>query len=262
MPTYAVLGGTGQTGSAIIRQALSQDITLRVYARSAKRVQSTIPELSTAKNVSLHIGDINDTALMTECLRGVDTVFMTAASNYNDPKITIARDAARAIINALISLREEVGKAEFKCPTIIFLSSNSLSPTLSANNPAIIQWLVHQSNYYVYHDIEQAILLIKDQHFIPLVEVCPGALTLGKPTGFQVQTTPATEAMLSYEDLAGGMLKIAKGGEKWQGKEVAVAGMGKVEGANVLVLAKYLSRGFLVSWVPGFAKIGDWSGLW
>lgn len=81
MPTYAVLGATSQIGSEIVKALLPTSNHLNIYARSRTRLESKFPSISSARNVTLFIGDLSDTALFSSCLANADAILSAIATN-------------------------------------------------------------------------------------------------------------------------------------------------------------------------------------
>ncbi len=119
--TYAILGATGQTGSELTKHLISRnDLHLNLYARSQSKLLSVDTTIPSNPNITLFIGSIDDTSVITSCLKDTSVVFATVAQNHNDPECSIARRSAHSIIEALVSLRKQGGDG-FVCPTVVFL---------------------------------------------------------------------------------------------------------------------------------------------
>lgn len=266
MSKFAILGGTGSTGSAIITQLLGSQHILHIYARSEDRLLDTIPQLNDTDRVKLFIGSLDDADNLADCLDGVSAIFSAVASNTSEPNISIARDTAKAVVTALErhKHRAESKGESFKCPTLLFLASASTSRTHIKGEPWLARTIVWQCLYHIYHDLElaQAYLSAPEQDWLPHVVICPGALTKGEAVGHYLSVEPAKEPMLTYDDLAAGMIEIANDPERWEGKEVSVAGKRAPVSPEVRVLAGYLVTGFLCTWVRPLWRVGRWLRAW
>jgi N-acetyl-gamma-glutamylphosphate reductase len=120
MPKYAVLGATGQTGSELVKFLSTRtDVHLHIYARSQSRLDEKLPDINLDRCTTF-VGSIEDTDLISNCIRSTDAVFAVVATNVNQPKCYVARQTADSIIKALKVLSNE-SENTFVCPTIVFL---------------------------------------------------------------------------------------------------------------------------------------------
>ncbi|KAK4684779.1 glucan 1,3-beta-glucosidase, partial [Tremellales sp. Uapishka_1] len=233
MPTYAILGATGQTGIELVRLLLDDpSVHLNLYARSLAKLEKLHPALPQHKDTTtIYAGSLADPSLIASCLRGVDAVFSVLGSNVTTPDCSVGVDSSRAIITALHTLRDEhAGSASaspFACPPVIYLSSASLSPRLSSDKPRFVRWFVHQALWYIYHDMEMGIALFAEpaNAFIPFIQACPGALVSAKGTGARISLDPGGPPMIAYPDLAEGIVMIAKEGTKYKDQQVGIFGL-------------------------------------
>lgn len=293
MYKYAVLGGTGATGSAIITQLLEQGSpgTLHIYARSEERLFKKIPQLEqhiqatvrvdksgsdlleepstsvpAAPHVKLFIGGMSHIDLLSACLTDVDVVYQTLAANVSEPDISIAQDAARVCVDAISLCRKRSpDPSTYVAPTILFLSSASCSPKLSEKQGIWAHWLLHDcALYYIYHDLEiaQRYLESVENTWIPHVIVCPNGLSEGAAVGHTIGLEPSDVAMLSYADLGGAMIEIAEGKDKWEGKMVQASGQREMENPQWGVLVKYICVGLLCRFARPLWSLGRWAGWW
>lgn len=217
MPTYAILGATGQTGSELVKLLLPfEDNTLHLYARSRDRLVSQQPLLNDAKNARLFIGDLGDAQNLDACLEGVDAVFSAVAQNSNEPGCDIAQRTAQALV---ASFERSEGKSE-RCPRLVFLSSGAVDPR--STQP----WLLHQANYYVYRDLEIAVAYLRERPWIPLAVANPGGLVHAPSVDVELTLEPlgapgGGSSMCPYPDLARGMVMMSEE-EKWIDQEVGI----------------------------------------
>lgn len=273
MPTYAILGATGSTGSSLLSYLLERPssasntpLTVNVYARSLSKIPSSY---RSSPNAHFFTGDLSPSTLKT-CLTDTDVIFQCLAQNIAGPGCSIAQRAAHAIVEALESIRREAISAgeKPKCPTVVLLSSASLNPTFSAEIPRILRWVLDRGNYYVYTDLRQAIFyLVEQAPWIPLIRAEPPALVHDMPRGFELRedSLRSHTIFLSYDDLARGMVAMVEGGdggaERWIGKPVGICGMSKDVKKDVLPLIKYQLTGLLAYFLPSVWNLGT-GRLW
>jgi hypothetical protein len=274
MRTYAILGGTGQTGSEIVRTLLllPPDSThLNIYARSSQRLETKFPGISNRLNVTLFIGDLSDNQLLSKCLKNADIVLSAVAQNRNEPGCSIAQRTALAIIKALEPRRSapvathrhrqkgDAGSHD-KCP-VVFLSSGGVAPGNTSRDTFSGRFMYNWVLYHVYSDLEKSLVLLQQNPRIPLVIAAAGALVHDEPRGVEL-TTDVMEAskLVSYADLAQGMILMGEQGEKWEGKTVGIiANGGKPIGGNPLALLRYLLPIVLAMVCPPLWWLGkDW----
>jgi hypothetical protein len=233
MPTYAILGATGQTGSEIVTLLLPTTNHLNIYVRSKAKLISQFPGIDNAQNVTLFVGELHNTTVLNECIADADVILSTVAQNRNEPGCSIAQRSAFAIIQAL-----EPKRSSGKCPTVVF-----------------IHWVLH----HIYDDLEAAVRLFQVNPWIPLVIACPGGL-IHQQTPHSVElTTDITKAspFQSYVDLAKGMIEMGEQGEKLNGKYVSMTvNEGKAIGGNPAALLRYLLPNFLASVCPPLWWLG------
>ena len=256
--TYAVLGATGQTGSEIVRHLRREPFThLNVYARSASRLQSMHPGLAEASNVTLFIGDLNDQDLMVSCLSTADVVLSAVAQNRNEPGCSIAQRTALAIIKALDATRAS-GRT---IPTVVFLASGGVDPVSTAKTNVVARKIFHWILYHVYTDLERSIELFRENPWVPLVIAAAGGLVHGTSHEIELTNDIVTiSPLLSYPDLAQGMIHMGNEGEKWNGQFVGIiANGGKPIKGNPLALLRYLLPNLLAMVCPPLWWFGkDW----
>ena len=213
------------------------------------------PSLSSNPNVSIHVGDLTDIKLLSSCVRGCNAIFSTVASNTNQPGMSIAQRTAHSVVSALEMLRDESRAANsqesWKCPTVIMLSAAPLNPEMSAKIPKPVRWLLMKSCCYNFQDVRLATEYFRAQEWIPLIVAQPAGLVRAKPGVVRLSTHENTP-MISYADLARGMVLMAEQDEKWIGQGVGLV----VEGGVVFhwsILGNvflYLVPGLLYAFFP------------
>ncbi|KAJ6120533.1 hypothetical protein N7523_004813 [Penicillium sp. IBT 18751x] len=278
MKSYAILGGTGSTGSSIISQLLQDErVQLNIYARSAQRLSEKLPELASNPRAKLYIGSLDDIELLANCLEGVDAAFFTVATNLNIPHCSIAQQTAHAVVSALEIVRSRMTKRNGKtkrsweCPSLIFLSSAGINPKLMAHESWIFNFAVSRGCYWIYLDLSLAADFLQSHDWLSLVFIQPEALVHDCAFGVRLDEEGAT-SRCSYADLASAMILAAEGkqesgdlhGEKsrWIGKCVGVSslGGGKVKAATENL--NYVIPGFVGYFSPALWDICRKIGLW
>ena len=244
MPTYALLGATGSTGSAILRSLLSQppkDLTLNAFARSKAKLLTAFPELeksdgSNGFNINIIEGLPSDEAKMQECLNDADVVMTCIASNYSSPGMSLIYDTTAAIVAALKREQESLG-ADYKPPTIIQLRSISLNPILSAVEPWFARNMASFAFYYVYKDLERAGDLLvgsaaAEPKLLDYIFVDPPSIHDADgttPTGYKLVLEPPLEQVLSYADLGKAFCEVAGRRDEFLGRGIGVSATGHVQ---------------------------------
>ncbi|KAL8953832.1 MAG: hypothetical protein Q9222_000341 [Ikaeria aurantiellina] len=209
MPTYAVLGATGATGSSILQLLMKNpQNSIHVYVRSKPKLLAQIPDLASNKQIQIFAGNLTDTSLMASCLQQTDAVFSTVASNDNMPGTHIAQDTAQSIVVALMNLR--MANPSSKLPTIIWLSSASINEKFCEPVPAFAHWLLLTAFSYIYTDLAHAQDYLKlHKEWLNVVLIQPGGLVEDKQHGHSL-STEKQQTFLSYVDLAAGMIEAAE----------------------------------------------------
>lgn len=245
MPTYALLGATGATGSSILRCLLSQppqDLTLNVFIRSKSKLLGLFPDLENTKSFKVNIveGTPSNAAALQHALRDADVIFMCIASNVGRPGTTLTLDTATSIVAALKTLREEQGAA-YHTPTILQLRSVQQNEIFQKQASwlakLIISLTVEFANYYVYKDVNDAYELYVQAHKadpknLEYISVDPPAIMDGEgttPTGYEltVDHLPANH-VVSYADLGAAFVEIAERRREFAFKGVGVGATGHV----------------------------------
>jgi uncharacterized protein YbjT (DUF2867 family) len=221
MPTYAVLGATGNTGQSLL-QVLTQTSNNKIhaYCRSKSKLEHLQPDIVADSKVQVFEGSLNNTELIRDCIKDTHAVFLAVAVSGNVPGNTIAQDTARVVITALQELRNS--NPAMKLPTLIVLSAAPTEPEFTKDMPsfALILLLLAESNIYTDLTFAEAILR-KEAHWISVTFVKPGALSIDAQKGHKI-TMRGPKGIVSFMDLAAAMVEVADGGEEWEGKSVSV----------------------------------------
>jgi putative NADH-flavin reductase len=252
MPTYALLGATGSTGSAVLRCLLSESpegVKLNVLVRSKTKLLKAFPKLEQTAALRTRIVESTSTdpAALETCLEDADVVFMCVGSNDSNHGTTLSYDTATAIIATLHHLRKVRG-ITYKTPTIVQLRTASLNPALARQAPWLVRQIVSFCLHYNYADMKRACTLyetaakenVLDYIFVdpPTIHDADGT----ERTGYNLITTETQETALSYADLGAAMCEIAVRGKEFRNQPVGVTATGRVK-KTWGVLAGYLVGG-------------------
>lgn len=240
MPTYAVLGATGATGTAIVRSLLTnppKDLTLNIFVRSKFKLSEAFPDLenTTAFKVNITEATPDNSAAMQKCLKDVDVVMAVIGTNVSSPDITVSHDTAVAVISALEFHRENLGQA-YKTPTVIQLRSTSLNPTLKAYLPYVAQYSATFCFHYIYRDLSRACDLFastatEKPGLLEWIYIDPPALHDADgttPTGFELVLDAKMRPDLAYADLGAAFCEVAVRKGEFARKAVGVSATGAV----------------------------------
>ena len=259
MPTYAVLGASGFTGSSILTLLLKDpENQINVYVRSKSKLLSLFPSIEENKSVRIFDGRLHDIPLMASCISpDVNTVFCVLGLNENIPGIRIAQDGAQAIVAALCYPNPK-GRAK-NSPRIIFLSSASVNPRIAVNEPPLILGFIKRALSYAYEDLALAEAYLRlHRSWLDVTFVTPGGLVEDEQNG-HVLSLDHSQTFLSYPDLAAAMIEIAESsGYDWMG--VGVLPKGK----NVKIEWKapaQMARGLVWHYLPSVGWAAKRLGL-
>ncbi|CAK4034450.1 aflX ordB monooxygenase oxidase [Lecanosticta acicola] len=207
MPSYAVLGATGNTGLSLIKVLLkSPENEIKAYCRSRAKLLKQCPPLAARENAQIFEGPLSRSEILAECLRGTRAAFLAVAQSENVPNCTVARDTAYSTIAALKILERE----KTALPKLVILSSASLEPKFCGDVPGWVHTMLYYAASHVYKDLEQAeVMLRSEQNWITdSTWVKPGGLTHDTQKGHTVSKDHAVTP-LSFLDLAAGMVEVA-----------------------------------------------------
>lgn len=229
MATYAVLGATGNCGTALIQNLLSRQppATIRAYCRNGAKLMRLVPEVAHAPTDRLDIfeGSIHDIPLLTSCIRDCQAIFLVVSTNNNVPGLRVGQDTAASVIHALEQLR---AKDDLKqIPKLVLLSSATIDDQLSRKTPALLRRVLFMSASNVYRDLQEAEKILRaQQSWVSTVFVKPGALSVDKQRGHALSLTEE-ESPVSYLDLAAAMIEAADDEDgRYEGRNVGVVNTG------------------------------------
>ncbi|OBW66067.1 MAG: Rhomboid-like protein [Aureobasidium pullulans] len=201
MPTYAVLGATGNTGQSLL-QILTQDPsnTVHAYCRSKSKLERLQPNITNNPNVKVYEGSLTDTEVIRDCIKNTHAVFLAVAVSGNVPGNTIAQDTARVVVAALKQIHET--DASSKLPRLVVLSAVPTEPAFSKDMPALALTILFRAESNIYNDLIAAEKqLRKEQDWLSVTFVKPGALSIDSQKGHAL-TMEGPKGVVSFLDLA------------------------------------------------------------
>ncbi|KAK1751362.1 NAD-dependent epimerase/ dehydratase [Echria macrotheca] len=260
MPAYAVLGATGNTGTALIRLLLqSPDNQIHAFCRDKAKLARLLPEAVPHPNVQVYEGSITDVPLIGSAIRGTRAVFLVTSTNDNVPGFRVGQDVALSVLQAL---REDakLGGPSAALPKLILLSSATLDDVLSSGTPRLLRRILLWSASNVYEDLRRTEAILRaEEDWVTTIYIKPGALSVDIQRGHALSLTEESSP-LSYLDLAAGMIEAADDGEgKWDYRNVGVIntnGRAKFPQGTVLCIITGLLRHFFPSLHPHLPSTG------
>ncbi|MCJ1377048.1 hypothetical protein MMC17_000138 [Xylographa soralifera] len=259
MATYALLGATGSTGSAILRCLLEEPpprLELNVFVRSKSKLLTAFPniESKTPFRVDIIEGTPDDNAALQKCLQGANVVFMCIATNECKRGLSICYDTTSAIIAALKALREKQASS-YTAPTILQLRSVNSNPTLASKESVIAHSIITYCLHYVYADLDRGCELLaktatEDPGLLDYVYVDPPGLHDANGTtrtGHELLVTELPKMNLSYADLGAAFCEVAVCRNEFKGMAVAVSATGPVTLTSSTLLG-YIFTGLKARW--------------
>ncbi|KAK8050747.1 NAD-dependent epimerase/dehydratase [Apiospora phragmitis] len=234
MAAYAVLGSTGNCGTALIRNLLlsTQPITVHAYCRNEAKLCRLIPEITDNKRVRVFTGSIHDVDLMMDCVRGTQAVFLVVTTNDNVPGCRVSQDSATAVVQALQRLKAE-GPAGQKLPRLVLLSSATIDDHLSRDMPGWFRPIMLAAASHVYEDLRRTEVFLRSQaDWLNTIFIKPAGLSVDTPRGHRL-TLDEEESFISYMDLAAGMIEAAQDEEgRYDGRNLGVVNKTRGVGAK------------------------------
>lgn len=231
MVAYAILGGTGNCGSSLVKNLLQhENATLKVYCRDQKKLHGMLPEITFNKQVQVFPGNIRDVDLIADCIRDTKAVFLVVTSNDNIPGCSLSQDSATTVIDALHKIRASSG-ADFVAPKLVLLSSATIDDHLARKMPFWFRPVMLTAGSHVYRDLRIAEAYLRTQEdWVTTIYIKPGGLSVDVARGFQLNFDEE-ESFISYFDLSAAMIEAAIDGEgKYDFKNVSV--VNKVRGVG------------------------------
>lgn len=260
MPTYAILGATGKTGSSLLTLLLQNPKNaIHAYVRSKSKLLTQFPHLDENKTVQIFEGALNDIPTLAACISGVETIFSVIGENENTPGLRIVQDSAHAIVAALCHLGCTRGAKNV--PKVIFLSSASLNPRMYSHEPAVMHWFLWKALSNAYADVARAEEYLRlHESWLRVTFIQPGALVEDEQKGHALSLDrKGAVPFVSYLDLAAGMIEVAELGS-FDGMGVSVTSTSD----NVKFewkAPKQLARGLVWNFAPSLAHAAKYVGL-
>lgn len=242
MPTHALLGATGASGSAVLRCYLEsplQDLNLNVFVRSKAKLVKAFPDLESTSSPRITIVEapITDSQALQSCLRGAEVIHSCIATNDAKPGNRVSQDIAQALVNALTSIRQEEKGRNYNKPAVIIIRAAPLNPDLSGHMPALLYRWLWFVLYHVYSDLEKASKIYADSAadlleyiFVdaPALFDAEGVERTGHRLLAEGDSDAAASAGINYADLGAAFVEIAQRKEEFAGKGVGVSATGAV----------------------------------
>lgn len=215
MPTYAILGATGNCGTALLDH-LSRHPTAKVhaYCRDKAKLLNAIPQLADNKRVDIFQGSIHDVSLLSRCIKDTHAIFHVVSTNTNVPNCQVGLDTARSIVSALKRLKSESpggGEAKTTTPKLVLLSSATIDDHLSRGMSPWFRRLLLTSASNVYADLRRTEEFLRaEEDTVVTVFVKPGGLSVdGSERGCRMDFDEHEAGFVSYLDLAAAMIAAA-----------------------------------------------------
>ncbi|KAL2819631.1 hypothetical protein BDW59DRAFT_174754 [Aspergillus cavernicola] len=212
MPSYAVLGATGNTGRALVQVLLDRtESQVHAYCRSQEKLLRLCPGVADPERVLVFEGRLDSCSLIDDCLRGTDAVFLVVAIVDNMPGCTVAMQTAEAVVASLRRLQSE--NPSMALPRLIMLSSASLEESFCDDVPAAVHWVLKTAVSHLYRDLAAAESFLRAQSdWLSATFVKPGGLVHDQARGHEVRLDKA-QTPLSFLDLAAGMIEVGEAGD-------------------------------------------------
>ncbi|KAH8121214.1 hypothetical protein FP744_10001974 [Trichoderma asperellum] len=233
MATYAILGSTGNCGTALIQNLLSSPQNrIHAYCRNQAKLHQLLPEVVNNAQVQVYTGSILDLSLITKCIRGSQVVFLAVTTNDNIPSCRLGQDSALTVVKALENIRKETGP-EFKAPKLVLLSSATIDDHLARHMPGWFRPVMLTAASHVYKDLRVTESFLRShEDWIKTIYIKPGGLSPDVARGYQL-SLDEEESFISYLDLSAAMIEAAENMEGiYDGKNVSVVNKTRGVGAR------------------------------
>jgi hypothetical protein len=240
MPTHALLGATGATGSAVLRCYLDsqpKDTNLNIFVRSKSKLIKAFPDLEStcSPRITIVEAPLTDGQALQSCLRGAEVIHSCIATNDAKPGNRVSQDIAHALVTALEILKEEEGSNYIK-PTAIITRAAPLNPDLSGHMPVLVHRWLWFVLYHIYSDLEKATKIYEDLAAGLLEYIFVDAPALFdsegvERTGHRLITkgdTGVASAGINYADLGAAFIELAERKDEFKGMGVGVSATGAV----------------------------------
>ncbi|KAK0984087.1 hypothetical protein LTR91_001479 [Friedmanniomyces endolithicus] len=241
MPTYALLGATGSTGSAVLRYLLEippLDLTLNIFVRNEDKLLKAFPDLLSTKQPCIKIvkGVPSDQDALLKALENATVIFQCIATNESKPGVSVAYDTVYAVTGALDVLHNDQ-EEKYRTPFVVQVRAAPLNPMFAAQEPWLMSTFIHFALYHTYADTDRACKHLASMHdktpalldyaFVDTFAVFDGEGTTR--TGHELTLIGPLPNAISYADVGAGFCEIAERREEFKGKGVGVRPTGKVK---------------------------------
>lgn len=209
MAMYAVLGATGNCGTALIDNLLrAEDAKVNAYCRNKIKLIQKVPQVDGNKRVKVYEGSIYDVDLLAECVRDTRAIFHVVTTNDNIPGCHVGLDTARSIVSALEKVKAS-SPPGMQMPKIVLLSSGTIDDHLSRHMPWWFRRILRTAASHVYEDLRQTEVFLRAQReLVSTIFIKPGGLSVDIQRGHELNLDH-DESFLSYLDLAAAMIEAA-----------------------------------------------------
>jgi NAD(P)H-binding len=234
MDTYAILGSTGNCGSALIENLLqSSKNKVRAYCRNKAKLERLLPRVVDNKQVEIIEGSIYDVDVMVRCVRDTKAVFLTVTTNDNVPGCHVSEDCAKTVIKALEQIKSDSSSPGIKLPKLVLLSSATIDDHLARHMPGWFRPIMLAAASYVYEDLRVTEKYLRSQSdWVSTIFIKPAGLSVDISRGHSL-TLDEEESFISYLDLSAGMIDAAQDEEgRFDGKNVGVVNKTRGVGAK------------------------------
>lgn len=207
--TYAILGATGNCGTALVQLLLRNPKNeVHAYCRNKTKLIRQLPDETQNKRMKIFEGAITDVDMMVECIRDCRAIFFVASMNGNMPGCRVGQDSAICVIEALKKIRS--GSASpTPTPKLVILSSATIDPHLSRTMPWWFHPIMIRAGSFVYDDLRlMEDYLRKQQDWVSTIFVKPGGLSVDAARGYRLDFDEH-DSFIAYPDLAAAMLEAA-----------------------------------------------------
>ena len=209
MTTYAVLGATGNCGTALIDNLLRSDnAKINAYCRDKTKLIEKIPQADGNKRVQIFQGSFHDIDLLVDCVRDTRAIFHVVTTNDNIPGYHIGLDMARSIVSALERIKSKAQPGT-TLPKIVLLSSGTIDDHLSRHMPWWFRRILRTSASHVYEDLRRTEAFLRaQQDWVATIFIKPGGLSVDLQRGHKL-SLDHDESFVSYLDLSAAMIEAA-----------------------------------------------------
>jgi putative NADH-flavin reductase len=211
MSTYAIIGATGNCGTALL-DILSRDHNVKVhaYCRSREKPLALVPSVVDNKRVEVFQGSIYDVDLLAQCIKNTKAVFHVVSTNTYIPGCNVGLHTANTLVTALQQIQTpRASPAGSKLPKIVLLSSATIDDHLSLDMPWLFRTILLTASKHVYDDLRRTEEFLRaHESLVTTIFIKPGGLSVDKQRGHRLDLDHE-ESFVSYLDLAAAMVEAS-----------------------------------------------------